>query len=125
MLRHNRGNRRDTTEAKMKRKIRIIHETWGMNQKDLDEWLVEGVYRKGNVHCSCPMCAQKTNAKISKSRGAVYEQPKDPVTGHSLTGCRGNRLPTTNGRYGKKNYIASDRRKVDRMVSEEREIEAV
>ena len=98
MIRHNRGNRRDTTEAKVKRKKRIVH--------DLNDYWVykyDGQYRKGKIHCSCPMCSSKTNAGINKSKGKV--------DGSLRNLCR---LAVTNERYGKKNWKASDKRKIDR-----------
>ena len=106
MLRHHRGNRRDTTEAKVKRKMRIVHE---LN----DYWFYEhrGQYRKGKIHCSCPLCAAKTNAKINKSQGRV--------DGSNRRLCR---LAVTNERYGRKNYKHSDKKKVDRLLDRLRDI---
>ena len=61
-------------------------------------------YSKNKIHCSCPSCSGKTNANINKSRG--------PVSRYST---RMGRIPCTNGRYGKKNYKISDRKKVDEL----------
>ena len=124
MLRHHRGNRITTTKNKAKRKIRIIHETWGRNDNNLDDWLVFGVYRKGKVHCSCPMCASKTNAKNNKSRGPVFNTSVNKKTGLPIYGKHGTRLTCTNQRYGKKNYTASDRKKIDSMIEQENEYNA-
>ena len=99
MIRHNRGNRRDVTESKMKRKMRIVHE-----QHDYWHYPAEGYYRKGKIHCSCAMCSAKTNGKLNKSMGPVSE------TSH------GTRLAVTNERYGKKNWKLSDKRKIDSMM---------
>lgn len=65
-----------------------------------------GSLRKGKIHCSCPMCAAKTNTKINKSRG-----PVDESIHH-----KGRRQAVTNRRYGRKNYKPSDIRKVDSMI---------
>lgn len=107
------------TEAKARRKARIVHE---LN----DYWFYEhfGQFRKGKIHCSCPTCANKTNASYSKSRGSVYQPPIDEKTGRSATGRRGCRIPSTNGRFGKKNWKFSDRRKVDGMRRAKAETEA-
>jgi hypothetical protein len=109
MIHRNRGNRRDITESKVERKKRIIH-------KLNDYWFYkhEGMLRKGKIHCSCPMCAAKTNAKYSKSRGPVFDKTAtNPLTGNHY-GRRGNRVPATNCRYGKKNWKISDRKKIDK-----------
>jgi hypothetical protein len=113
MIHHNRGNRRDTTEAKVKRKMKIVHD---LN----DYWFYphEGQYRKGKIHCSCPMCAAKTNSRLNKSAGPVYNAPINPETGRPITGNHGSRLAVTNGRYGKKNYTPSERRHVDSMANQ-------
>lgn len=113
MIRHHRGNRRDMTETKAKRKANIVHMLG-------DYWYYPhfGQYRKGKIHCSCPMCAAKTNTSINKSRGPVYKSPVDPDTGLSLTGNRGSRLTLTNYRLGKKNYKHSDRKKVEGMLEQ-------
>ena len=116
MIRRHRGNRRDVAEAKARRKLRIVRE-----QNDYWFYPHFGQYRKGKIHCSCPMCASKTNASRMKSRGAVYQPPIDEETGFARTGRRGSRLPSTNGRFGKKNWKTSDRRKVERMMSMEDE----
>ena len=116
MIHHHRGNRRDVAEAKAKRKARIVHE-----QNDYWFYPHFGQYRKGKIHCSCPMCAQKTNASYSKSRGAVYQTPVDEETGFGRTGRRGCRIPSTNGRFGKKNWKNSDRKKVEGMLNREKE----
>lgn len=59
-------------------------------------------YSKNKIHCSCPMCAAKTNNKRNKSRGPVC-------------GSRGVRVPNTCSRYGKKTYTMSDKKKIDSM----------
>ena len=62
-------------------------------------------YSKNKIHCSCPLCAAKTNSSLNKSKGPV--------------GRRGTRLACTNQRYGKKNYCMSDKKKVDALNYEE------
>lgn len=92
------AERQRLTEKAVERKKRIARGT------DFSyRW--EGYLRKGKVHCSCAMCAAKTNSWVNKSRGPVCEE-----TPHG-----GTRLRVTNGRYGRKNYSAADRKKVDRM----------
>ena len=100
MIHKNRGNRRDTTQAKAERKARIVHE-----QNDYWAYKYFGQYRKGKIHCSCPMCSAKTNASLNKSKGRI-----DP--------SRSCRIAATNDRYGKKAWKASDRKKIDRSASQ-------
>ena len=33
-----------------------------------------GYFRKGKIHCSCPLCAAKTNGKPMKSLGGSYHK---------------------------------------------------
>lgn len=73
-----------------------------------------GYFRKGKIHCSCPMCAAKTNGKLNKSRG--------PVDG---THRRGSRLAVTNHRHGKKNYKPSDTRKIESMAFQLKDFESL
>lgn len=101
MIHRHRGNRRYQTYLKAKRKERIVHELG-------DYWHYPhfGQYRKGKIHCSCPMCAAKTNTKINKSRG--------PMNG----GRNFCRLAMTNGRYGKKSYKYSELKHISGMQQE-------
>ena len=115
MIHKNRGNRRFIAKEKAKRKIRLIHEFYN---DDDTSWIIFGKYRKGKIHCSCPMCAAKTNSRLNKSGGPVYNVPINPTTGHPATGRHGSRLAVTNGRYGKKNYTPSERKKVDGMYNQ-------
>lgn len=100
MIHRHRGNRRDVDRSKAKRKLRIIGETWGNRST---EGFVFGYFRKGKIHCSCPMCSAKTGGHLNRSNGPVDE------------GRRSSKMPGTNHRYGKKNYAMSDRRQVDSM----------
>ena len=97
MIHKNRGNRRKTDWAKAIRKQRITHE-----QNDYYQYPSLGSFRKGKIHCSCPLCSAKTNDGINKSRGPVDG-------GHS------SRLTGTHMRYGKKNWKISDKKKIDKL----------
>ena len=102
MIHKNRGNRRwrDNQKAERKQTIskRIHHDGW---------YAHFGQYRKGKIHCSCPLCSAKTNTKINRSCGPVYEGDR----------CV-SRIPGTNHRYGKKNYKFSELRKLDGMFDQ-------
>ena len=102
MIHKNRGNRRKTDYAKAIRKQEIAHDLH-------DYWRYPslGYYRKGKIHCSCPMCSAKTNDRINKSNGAVDGSGRD-----------GNRMTGTHRRYGKKNWKHSDKRKIDSMADQ-------
>ena len=107
---HNRGDRKHVDDMAVLRKVRIVHM---LN----DYWVYPayGYYRKGKIHCSCPICSAKTNATLNKSRGAVDQATDTDRNKH------GRRLPCTNKRYGRKNYKSSDMRKVDRLTYREDE----
>lgn len=83
MIHKNRGNRRKTDWSKAIRKQEIVH-----NQHDYWRYPSLGYFRKGKIHCSCPLCSAKTG--------------KSPYYG-------------TNYRYGKGNYKISDIKKIDSM----------
>ncbi len=108
MIHRQRGNRRFRAYTKAMRKYRLVRQMQG------EYWYVEhlGMLRKGKIHCSCPMCAEKTNTRLSKSRGSVYAEMRKGWT-HPI--ARGTRIPTTCSRYGKKNYTAAEKRSIDRM----------
>ena len=63
-----------------------------------------GKYKKGKIHCSCALCAAKTNDRLFKSRGPVSEVRRT----HS------GRYATTTERFGK-NYSGRDKRIIIRM----------
>ena len=113
MIHRHRGNRRDQTELKAERKERIVRELGGY-------WSYPhfGQYRKGKIHCSCPMCAAKTNTKLNKSQGPVSMPTIHRKDGTTATHVRGCRMAVTNGRHGKKNYKISDLRTFLRMTDE-------
>ena len=85
--------------TKARRKQKIVHEL-----NDYWHYKYFGQYRKGKIHCSCPMCAAKTNGKINKSRGPVSSNRNF------------SRLAVTNDRYGKKHYKMSEKRKIDMLM---------
>lgn len=105
MKAENRGVRYDATKKKAERKAAVDRAVHGSCS-----YPSFGYYRKGKIHCSCAMCAAKTNGRINKSRGPVSEDH------------RGTRLAVTNGRYGRKNYCAADKRKVDAMSARVQEV---
>lgn len=98
-----RQKRRRTDYLKAKRKNRIAKRVYNGG------WEAPfGYFRKGKIHCSCPMCSGKTNSSINKSKGPTSEVR----IGHI------SRLAVTNKRYGKKSYKPSDMKKVDKLVSQ-------
>ena len=114
MIHRHRGNRRYQTYKKAARKKRII--------TDLQDcWYVKhfGMLRKGKIHCSCPMCAEKSNDRLSKSKGPVSSVFFEGMKSACI---RGSRIPTTNRRYGKKNYTVSECRSIDSMRQQLREL---
>ena len=54
-----RSYRRRMRIKKARRKVKLIKEIWGYDDPYLDRPL--GFYSKNKIHCSCPMCAAKTN----------------------------------------------------------------
>lgn len=100
MFHKDRQSKRKLTYHKAKHRERVARQLG-------DCWHYEhlGQYRKGKIHCSCPMCAAKTNAGINRSRGPV-------------DGSRHCRCSVTNHRFGKKNYRAADLRQVIGMRQE-------
>lgn len=111
MIHRNRGNRRFRDYTKAKRKAKIIRE-----QKDYWYYCSLNVLNKGKIHCSCPMCAAKTNGKLQKSRGPVSNRLINNSLGEKKLCVYGHRISGTHKRYGRKNYCVADRKKVDRML---------
>ena len=92
------SERRHNNIKKALRKRNICKHNYGFNYYDnLHQ------YSKNKIHCSCPMCAAKTNAKLNKSKG--------PLSSNR----RFYRLAVTNKRYGKKNYKISEIKQIDKM----------
>lgn len=84
MIHKNRFNRRKTNYKKAARKQRLVHECYPNIEEYYEHY---GQYIKGKIHCSCPLCAAKTNRR--KGLGAYK-------------------------RYGK-NYTRQDMRSIDRL----------
>ena len=82
MIHKNRLNRRKTNYKKAARKQRIVHDCYNE-----EYYKFFGQYNKGKIHCSCPLCACKTNRR--KGFGPYK-------------------------RYGK-NYTRQDMRSIDRL----------
>ena len=111
MRRRTRASRRFKDYVKTKRKADIADKAGIWHYKYFNQ------LNKGKIHCSCPMCACKTNASLSRSRGAVTFYMVHTPGGEDYVRTYGCRIPTTNNRYGKKNYKISDRKKIDAMNS--------
>lgn len=96
--------------------LRKVHIVYMLN----DYWYYPefGYYRKGKIHCSCPICSAKTNGASLRSRGPV-DQAREEDTRRR---AHGTRITCTNKRYGKKHYKPSDRRKVDRLAYKEEDL---
>lgn len=88
-----RGKRRKTDYAKAVRKERIAKELYGTWFNNLH------AYSKGKIHCSCAMCAAKTNRHARSSRLTVG----------------------TLHRLGTKNYAYSDQKKLSGFLFEQEE----
>ena len=116
MIHRQRASRRYRAYTKAMRKYRLLKQLEG------ESWYVKhfGMLRKGKIHCSCPMCAAKTNTRLSKSRGPVCSEMR---AGWAHPIARGTRIPVTCARYGKKNYTAAEKRSIDRMRFQIREWE--
>ena len=96
-------------ENHIERKKNISKHVYGFDWYNKD-----GYYNKGKIHCSCPMCADKTNDRnLIKSRG-----PIDPMRGP----CRHD---TTHNRYGRKNWTISDKRKIDATNDQLEDLESM
>ena len=78
-----RAERRKLRYKKIKRKKKIAKEVYGFPYYHKD-----GKYSKGKIHCSCPLCRDKT-----KNKGK-HRSPYSPTV----------------------NYKASDRRRVDSLA---------
>jgi hypothetical protein len=56
-MNRSRGQRRKKNYIKARRKKKLCQSIWG----DGDTWFkYDGQYIKGKIHCSCPLCSQKT-----------------------------------------------------------------
>lgn len=77
---HNRGDRRHVDDMAALRKVHIVHM---LN----DYWYYPefGYYRKGKIHCSCPICSAKTNGASLQSRRPVDQAREGRITGKKIT----------------------------------------
>ena len=108
----NRGDRKHVDDMAVIRKMRIVHML-----SDYWYYPAPGDYRKGKIHCSCPICKAKTNGSSLKSHGPVDQAREEGTRRHP----HGTRIMCTNGRYGRKHYKPADMRKVDRLIYREDE----
>lgn len=60
----------------------------------------DGMYSKGKIHCSCAMCANKTNTK-HLSKASIYWSPKLKNWKHS------DAVKVESMNFDMKNFIAS------------------
>ena len=67
-----RAERRHNNVSKAIRKERIVKEIYS----NFDGWYDNlHQYSKNKIHCSCPMCASKTNRKRRNWYGRAYDPP--------------------------------------------------
>ena len=55
----------------IRRKKRITSHYWSADEYPYYKY--DGMYSKGKIHCSCPLCASKTNHKDSKWKSSSGE----------------------------------------------------
>ena len=71
-----RAERRHNNWSKARRKRRIAKEIyWTYHESDWEYYNNLHQYSKNKIHCSCPMCASKTNRKRRNWYGAAYDPP--------------------------------------------------
>lgn len=123
-----RAYRRHKDYAKALRKQKIAKAIYASGADENWEYYQHlHAYSKNKIHCSCPMCSAKTNAKGNKSHGRVDEIEYEH-NGKKYTSVRGSRMATTNHRNGKRNYKHSEQQKVNAMnnqLYEEYQMEAI
>ncbi len=106
-MKRSRAWRRAKNYSKALRKYRLAQELYGPGGWHMP---FHG-YSKNKIHCSCPMCSEKTNARQNQSRGPVSKvgyKRNGEIWWHVV----GTRIPGTCKRLGK-NWTASDRRKIE------------
>lgn len=60
-FKHDKAYKRYKTEVHINRKKYIVNNCWGLSRGFIPNILIQPHrLSKGKVHCSCPMCAQKT-----------------------------------------------------------------
>ncbi len=62
------GYKRTMRRKHIRRKSRIVRETWYSGTECLEDEKFRGKLDKGKVHCSCWMCSSKTNRDGYKPR---------------------------------------------------------
>lgn len=81
-LKHDKAYKKFKTQVHISRKKRIVKNCWGLSPDFVPNVLTQPHrLSKGKVHCSCPMCSQKTRNngwkyrdKVNREKGNCYEQ---------------------------------------------------
>lgn len=71
-----RAQRRKTDASKARRKKRIagaVYYSWSSDAWEYYDNLHQ--YSKNKIHCSCPMCREKTRDKVGLASGKKYNPP--------------------------------------------------
>ena len=87
MIHRHRGNRRKQNYIKAARKEKIARSIYGSALLSEEGWHYFSnlnQYSKGKIHCSCPMCSQKTNMKHNKKNYKVSDIKKINSMGSQL-----------------------------------------
>lgn len=71
-----RAERRHNDVSKARRKRRLAKELYSSSSYSNWEWFDNlHQYSKNKIHCSCPMCASKSNRKRKGWYGPAYDPP--------------------------------------------------
>lgn len=74
-VKHNNAYKRFKTQVHISRKKRIVKDCWGLSPDFIPNVLTQPHrLSKGKVHCSCPMCSQKTRKNGWKYRDKVNRE---------------------------------------------------
>lgn len=74
-FKHNKTYKRFKTQVHISRKKRIVKDCWGLSPDFIPNVLIQPHrLSKGKVHCSCPMCSQKTRKNGWKYRDKVNRE---------------------------------------------------
>lgn len=74
-FKHNKAYKRFKTQVHISRKKRIVKDCWGLSSDFVPNVLTQPHrLSKGKVHCSCPMCSQKTRKNGWKYRDKVNRE---------------------------------------------------
>lgn len=72
---HDKAYKRFKTQVHISRKKRIVKDCWGLSPDFIPNVLTQPHrLSKGKVHCSCPMCSQKTRKNGWKYRDKVNRE---------------------------------------------------